>query len=103
MVIKSEMGENFISTPDPPKSMVQSQPLKSQPPKLLKLKITYIKNRLVVAKEERVGGRTGWEIGVNRCKLLHRINNKVLLYSTENHNQYPMINHNGKAKNSKER
>ena len=53
--------------------MVQSQPLR---PKLLKLKITYIKNRLVVAKEERVGGRTGWEVRVNRCKLLHWINNK---------------------------
>ena len=33
-----------------------------------------------------------------RCKLLHMkwINNKVLLYSTENYIQYPMINHNGK-------
>ena len=33
-----------------------------------------------------------------RCKLLHMkwINNKVLLYSTENNIQYPMINHNGK-------
>ena len=35
-----------------------------------------MENRLVVAKEERVGGRTGWEVGVNRCKLLHWINNK---------------------------
>ena len=64
------MGENFISTPDLPKSMVQSQPLRL---KLLKLKTTYTKNRLVVAKEERVGGRTGWEVGVNRCKILHRM------------------------------
>ena len=64
------MGENFISTPDPPKPMVQSQPLRL---KLLKLKITYTKNRLVVAKEERVGGRTGWEVGANRCKILHRM------------------------------
>ena len=68
--IKSEEGENLISTPDPPKSMVQSQP---QRPKLLKLKITYIKNRLVAAKEERVRGKTGREVGVNRCKLLHRM------------------------------
>ena len=35
-----------------------------------------------------------WEAGVSRYKLLHieRIN-KVLLYSTENHIQHPMINH----------
>ena len=44
------------------------------------------------------GGR-GWrrtelEIGVSRYQLLFMewINNKVLLYSTENHIQYPMIN-----------
>ena len=39
-----------------------------------------------------------WEVGVSRCKLLYIewINNKVLLYSTENYIQYPMINHNGK-------
>ena len=37
-----------------------------------------------------------WE--VSGCKLLYieRINNKVLLYSTENYIQYPMINHRGK-------
>ena len=39
-----------------------------------------------------------WEFGTDRCKLLYieRINNKVLLYSTGNYIQYPMINHNGK-------
>ena len=39
-----------------------------------------------------------WEFGVGRCKLLHleRINNKFLIYSTENYIQYPVINHNGK-------
>ena len=39
-----------------------------------------------------------WEVGVNRYKLLciEWINNKVLLYSTENYIQYPMINHNRK-------
>ena len=33
-----------------------------------------------------------------RCKLVHTewINNKVLLYSTGNYIQYPVINHNGK-------
>ena len=30
------------------------------------------------------------------------INNKVLLYSTENYIQYPMINHNGKEYLKKE-
>ena len=39
-----------------------------------------------------------WEVGVIRYKLLYIgwINNKVLLCSTENYIQYPMINHNGK-------
>ena len=39
-----------------------------------------------------------WEFGISRCKLLYIewINNKVLLYSTGNYIQYPVINHNGK-------
>ena len=39
-----------------------------------------------------------WEVGVSRCKLLciEWINNKVLLHSTEDYIQYPMINQNGK-------
>ena len=39
-----------------------------------------------------------WEVGVSRCKLLYTewINNKVLLYSTGNYIQYPVINHDGK-------
>ena len=39
-----------------------------------------------------------WEFGMSRCKLLYigRINNKVLLYSTGNYSQYPVINHHGK-------
>ena len=55
---------------------------------------------------EQIGGCQGggdwggmkWEVGVSRCKLLYIewINNKVLLYSTENYIQYLMINHNGK-------
>ena len=38
-----------------------------------------------------------WEVGVSRCQLLYKgwIDNKVLLYSTGNYIQYPMINHNG--------
>ena len=39
-----------------------------------------------------------WEPGINRCKLVYIewINNKDLLYSTENYMQYSVINHNGK-------
>ena len=39
-----------------------------------------------------------WEFGVSRYKLLYIewIKNKVLLYSTGNYIQYPVINHNGK-------
>ena len=52
----------------------------------------------VVAKGEGVGGGMEREVGVSRCKLLYIewINNKVLLYSTRNYIQYPVINHNGK-------
>ena len=46
------------------------------------------------------GGGEGmdWEFGVSRCKLFYIgwINNKVLLYSTGNYIQYPVIKHNGK-------
>jgi len=53
----------------------------------------------VVAKEE-AGGRVRMdgEFEVSRCKLLYVgwINNKVLLYSTRNYSQYPVINYSGK-------
>ena len=41
-----------------------------------------------------------WKFGTSRCKLLYIewINNKVLLYSTGNYIQCPVINHNGKEK-----
>ena len=44
------------------------------------------------------GGGLDWEFGVSRCELsyIEWINNKVLLYSTGNYIQYPVINHNGK-------
>ena len=44
------------------------------------------------------GGGVDWEFGMSRCKLLYIgwINNKVLLHSTGNYIQYPVINHNGK-------
>ena len=52
----------------------------------------------MVAKGEGGGGGKGWEFGISRFKLLYIgwINNKVLLYSTGNYIQYPMLNHNGK-------
>ena len=52
----------------------------------------------MVAKGEEGGGGVDWEFGISRCKLLYIewINNRVLLYSTGNYIQYPVINHNGK-------
>ena len=43
-------------------------------------------------------GVDGWEVGISRGKLLYLgwINNKILLYSTGNYIQYPVINHNEK-------
>ena len=50
-------------------------------------------------REKNVGHQgegTDWKFGVNRCKLLfiECINNKVLLYSTGNYIQYPVISQN---------
>ena len=52
-------------------------------------------------REQDVGHQgegTDWKFVVNRCKLIYIecINNKVLLYSTGNYIQYPVINHTGK-------
>ena len=51
----------------------------------------------MAAKGEGVRGGMEWEVGLSRCKLLYVgwINNKVLLYSTGNYIQYPVINRNG--------
>ena len=56
-----------------------------------------IEHRLVAAKRGS-GGRDKLGAGIRRCKLLYvkQINNKVLLYSTGNYIQYPVIIHNGK-------
>ena len=55
---------------------------------------------MVAKGEGRKGGGEGMdrEFGISRCKLLYRewINNKVLLYSTGNYVQYPVINYIGK-------
>ena len=47
---------------------------------------------------KRDAGGMAWEFGISRCKLVYIewINNKVLLYSTGNYIQYPVINHNEK-------
>ena len=47
---------------------------------------------------EGCGGGEDWEFMISRCKLLYMgwVNNKVLLYSTGNYIQYPMMNHNRK-------
>ena len=47
---------------------------------------------------QEAGGGMEQEVGVSRCDLLYIewINNKVLLYSTENYMKYPMIKYNGK-------
>jgi len=38
-----------------------------------------------------------WEFGISRCELLYmEWIHKVLLYSTGNYSQYPVIKHNGK-------
>ena len=58
-------------------------------------RLTDIENRLVVAKGE---GGMDWSWRLADTNLLYTgwINNKALLYSTENYIQYAMINHNGK-------
>ena len=52
----------------------------------------------MVAKGKVGRGGMDWEFEISRCKLVYMgwINNKVLLYSTGNDIQYPVINHNGK-------
>ena len=52
----------------------------------------------MLVKGEGGGGGMDWESGFSRCKLVYTgwINIKVLLYSTGNYIQYPVINHNGK-------
>ena len=61
-------------------------------------RIIDIENRLVVARGKGIEGGMQWEAAVSRYRLLYLegINNKVLLYSTENYIQYLMISHNGK-------
>ena len=50
------------------------------------------------SQREGLGRGMEWEPGVSRYKVLYTkwISYKVLLYSTRNCIQYPVINHNGK-------
>ena len=53
----------------------------------------------MVAKGKAGGRGKDWELGISRCKLVYVgwINDKVLLYTTGNYIQYPVINQNGKG------
>ena len=65
----------------------------------MKQKQTHEHREQACGCKERGWERVDWEFEVNRCKLLHIqwIINKVLLYSTGNCIQFPMMtNHNGK-------
>ena len=60
-------------------------------------RLTDTENKPMVAKEGVGRGGMGWGFGVSRCKLLCREwINKVLLHSTGNYTQHPIINHNRK-------
>ena len=60
--------------------------------------MNFLKEVVELVEELLIFKRQMWEFGISRCKLLYGewINNKVLLYSTGNYIQYPVINHNGK-------
>ena len=55
---------------------------------------------LWLSRRRRTGRGKNWESGIHSGKLLNtdQINNKGLLYGTGNNIQYPVINHNGKGK-----
>ena len=57
-----------------------------------------LENRLVIVQEKEFRGRMEWEAGVSSYRLLYTewMNNKIILYRTENNIHYPVIKHNGK-------
>ena len=61
-------------------------------------RLTDTDNRLVVAKGKGVQERVGLGVCDYQMQTIYKgwINNKVLMYSTENYIQYTVINHNGK-------
>ena len=63
-----------------------------------KLKQTHRHRKQTCGCQRRGGGNVmDWEFGVSRCKLLHLewIDTKVLLCSTRNYIQFPVIDHDG--------
>ena len=62
-----------------------------------KNRLTDVENRLQATSGKAGWGEMDWEFVISKYKLLyiHWINSKVLLYSTGNHIQYPVIIHNG--------
>ena len=60
-------------------------------------RLTNIENRLLFASGEVNGGGMDREVGISRYEVFYtQWINKVLLYSTENHIQYPQISHSEK-------
>ena len=61
--------------------------------------MTFTRNQTGGCQGKGVGGGMDWKVGTRRRKVFYIewINRKVLLYSTDNYIQYPMINHNGKS------
>ena len=57
-----------------------------------------IREQTCVAKGEEVKGGKDWKFGVSILLYIRWRNNKVLLYSTGNCIQHPVINQNGKKK-----
>ena len=58
----------------------------------------HLKTQVTCLLKRRKRQGRDWEFGISRCQLLHIrwMNNKVLLKSTGNYIQHPVINHNGK-------
>ena len=72
---------------------------------MIQINVSTKQKQTHIHREQTCGCRGGkgwegkdWEFGISRCKLeyIGWINNKILLYSTGNYTQYPVINDNGK-------
>ena len=59
-----------------------------------KQKQTHRQRKQTCACKGEAGGGSDGESRISRCKLLYtgQMNNKILLYNTENYIQYPVIN-----------
>ena len=54
------------------------------------------KSNLYLPKEKSGWGGINQKLEISKCKFIKQKNNKVLLYSTKNYIQYPVINQNRK-------